>query len=82
MEYVLIWIVFAFITAGVAYSRGVKYLLPWILGGLFFGPFALLVAIFMTGRRCPECQSRINKTATRCPKCHVGLAVAARAKPA
>jgi hypothetical protein len=73
MEWVVIWFLFGIVTAVVAHTRGVKYVLGWFFIGALLGPFGLLLAIFVAGRRCPKCQSRIHKAATRCPKCQADL---------
>ena len=45
----------------------------WFLWGLLLGPLAIILALFLSGPKCPKCQSRIHKDAQICPKCNSEL---------
>lgn len=45
----------------------------WFLWGLLFGPIAVILALFLSGPKCPKCQSHIHKDAQICPKCNSEL---------
>ncbi len=45
----------------------------WFLWGLLLGPLAIILALFLSGPKCPKCKSRIHKDAQICPKCNSEL---------
>ena len=45
----------------------------WFFWGLLFGPIAVILALFLSGPKCPKCQSHIHKDAQICPKCNSEL---------
>ena len=48
--FLLIWLPAAFFTSNVAANKDC-YVFPWFLGGLFFGPLALIAIVGMPDRR-------------------------------
>ena len=71
--YIILALICGCFTAIVSYVKGNKRWGPWFLWGLLFGPLALIFALFLSGPKCPKCQSRIHKDAQICPKCRSEL---------
>ncbi|MBN4076484.1 hypothetical protein JYT16_02075 [Gemmatimonas aurantiaca] len=65
---VFFWMALGILTALVAQSKGSNPLF-WLLIGMAFGPFGLIVC-FIHGRTCPFCESKINGAIRVCPKCN------------
>jgi hypothetical protein len=66
----LIWLLFAFIPAVVAHTKGAQGTRIAFLLGLLLGPFGLLWVIAVgSGVKCPECRSNVPVGATRCRRC-------------
>lgn len=75
MEFLgLIWIVSWIATIIISSKKGEGCLA--VITGFFFGPLALIFAIFGTGNKikCPFCQELIEKKALICPHCRSDLA--------
>ncbi|OQY99350.1 MAG: hypothetical protein B6D35_09220 [Candidatus Brocadia sp. UTAMX2] len=68
MEYVIIWCLFGVVTAIIARNKG-ESIITSFLAGLFFGPFGILIVLFVSGKKCPYCMSKIHREAIVCPKC-------------
>ena len=68
VELFLIWLGMGVVAAVIANGKGANGCL-WFILGFVFGPFALIAALFVPGKECPHCKSKIHKTATVCPKC-------------
>ena len=68
---VIVWIAFGTASAITAISRG-EGGCGWFIAGVVLGPIGLILA-FYTGKKCPDCASRISKEAKVCPKCRARL---------
>ena len=68
---VIVWIAFGTASAITAINRG-EGGCGWFIAGVVLGPIGLILA-FYTGKKCPDCASRISKEAKVCPKCRARL---------
>ena len=69
MEFLItLWSLFGIGTALVASNKG-ETKLGWFFVGFFLGPFGLLFSLFICGKVCKFCKSRIHQQAKICPKC-------------
>lgn len=86
MTFLLFWFAFAVMTAIVASSKG-RSSLGWLILGVFFGLFALILVAVMpairrvdpnapspsTHVRCPDCRELVYKDASKCKHCGTTL---------
>ena len=72
MELFLLWFILGMVAALIADRKGGSGCL-WFILGFLFGPFALIAALFVTGKRCPYCKKGVHVDATVCPYCQRDL---------
>lgn len=81
MEFLMVWLGFAIVTAFAASSRG-RSTGGWFVAGLFFSIFALLAVLVLpslkrapgeptpeTHVKCPDCRELVLKEARVCKHC-------------
>lgn len=77
----IVWVACA-IACGVIASNKGRNVAGWVVLGILFGIFAVLVLAFLkpltgTGKlkKCPYCQSTIDIHANKCPHCQSDLVI-------
>ena len=64
----IIWCLFGIVTAIIARNKG-ESIVTSFLAGMLLGPFGILIVLFVSGKKCPYCMSKIHREAIVCPKC-------------
>ena len=80
LSLIIVSVVFAAVTAIIAYGKG-RSAIGWFIAGLLVGPFALVVALLPAVpkdgryRLCPACSEVVPESATLCRYCNTQLAM-------